>query len=398
MRTYLRILAVPGAAALFVAQLTARFAIGIWPIGILLHVEGWSGSYAVAGLVTGLLTLGRALATPLLSRLVRRWGAATVVGWAGAASALAGLGLGFVDLLPAPRTVIVVSSCILGGLAGAFMPPVQPVVRAIYPDVVRGQDVSRMFALDAAAQEVIFVVGPLLAFGTASALGPRAAVLAGVLATLLGSGWLVVQPTLRRRTPAVVAAGIGRVLRRRTVLVGMLTGLLLVAANSAVEAGVVGAFGEHGLTGGLLLGLYSVASLVGGLAFAQLTVGRRATAGWMLLVAAGLLLGPFWVVPGWLALALVVAGLGVAPVFAAIASAVSASIPAAEATEAFGWVDTGAIVGASAGFGLAGMLLDGGGPAAAFWLAAGFALAGCALAAVGTVLPVRSRREVARTP
>ena len=385
MSTYLRILTSPGVAALFLAQLTARLVIGIWPIGLLLHVQDWSGSYALAGLVTGLMTLGRALATPLLSRLVGRWGAAVIVACSGAVSALAASGLAFADLLPIPRTSIVIVSCVLGGLAGAFLPPVQPVVRGIYPEIVRREDLSRMFALDAAAQEVIFVLGPLLSFGMASVFGARAAVLTGVLAVLVGTGWLASQRLLRGRKPVVATTGIGRVLRQRTVFVGMLTGLLLVAANSAVEAWVVGAFGEHGLTGGVLLALYSVASLVGGLAFARFTVGRRAAARWMLLVAVGLLLGSLWIVPGWLALGLVVAGLGVAPVFAAIASAVSASVCAQEATEAFGWVDTGAIVVASAGFWLAGMMLDGGGTAAAFWLAAGFALAGSILAGIGTI-------------
>ncbi|MDQ7993754.1 MAG: MFS transporter [Propionicimonas sp.] len=398
MRTYSRILATPGVAALFLAQLTARFAIGIWPVGILLHVEGWSASYAVAGLVVGLMTFGRALATPLLSRLVGRWGAAVVVGCAGGGSALAALGLVLADLLPTQPAVTIAISCVLGCLAGASMPPVQPVVRGIYPELVPPHHLARMFSLDAAAQEIIFVIGPLLAFAAASAFGSRAALLAGVLATIVGTAWLVAQPALRRPRSVSSSAGMGRVLLRRTVLVGTLTSLLLVAANSAVEAGVVGAFGEHGLTGGLLLAVYSLASLAGGLGFAHLTVGRRAAAAWMLLVAVGLSLGALWIAPGWLAVALVLAGLGVAPVFAAIASTVTARVPAGEATEAFGWVDTGAILGASAGFGLAGMLLDGGGPAAAFWLAAGLALAGSALAAAGTAGPARSRRTAGRTP
>lgn len=383
VRDYLRILGTPEVGSLFLGQLLARMAIGIWPIAMLLQLQQSTGSYAVAGLVTGLMTLGRAAATPLLSRLVGSWGPPLVIGAAGLGSALAAAGLAYADLLQAPDGLVVVVSCVLGTLSGAFMPPVQPVVRSLYPGLLKPDQVSRMFALDAAAQEVIFVLGPILAFGLASAVSPRAAILAGCFATIAGSGWLVFLESLRRMPAAAGRVRLGRVLRHRVVVTGMLTGLLLVAANSAVEAGVVAVFGDHGLVGGLLLALYSVASLIGGLLFARWTSGRSAQARWMLLVAAGLALGPWWTHPGWLGLALFVAGLGVAPVFAAIASSVSGSIAAADSTEAFGWVDTGAIIGASAGFGVAGVVVEAGGGPAALWLAAGFALLGGAVAALG---------------
>lgn len=389
MRRSLQLLARPGLAMLLSAQLLARLPIGMWPIGILLHVQQRTGSYMAAGLVAALMTLGRAAGTPVASRLAGRWGArplliVTIAGSGLAAAALAGL-----DLAGLPIALATLGYGIPALLSGLFTPPVQPIVRTAYPRVVEPAELEYAFSLDAAAQEIIFVAGPVLAFGVAGWAGPAWTLLAGVAGQTVGTFWLLRSAVLAEAAPAIERGRAGRVLALPAVLAGTLVGLLLVGANSAVEAAVTAVFGGEALTGGLLLALYSIASLIGGLAFSHWTSGKLAQIGWMAVVALGLLLAPLRPETWWLAVALVVAGLGVAPVFAAVAHRVSSRTAAAQATEAFGWVDSGAIVGASLGFGLAGAAIESGGAGAALWLAAGLALLGSVLAAGVAVLDRR---------
>lgn len=391
MRRSLQLLARPGLAMLLSAQLLARLPIGMWPIGILLHVQQRTGSYVAAGLVAALMTLGRAAGTPVASRLAGRWGARPLLVVTTAGSGLAAAVLAGLDLAGLPIALATLGYGVPALLSGLFTPPVQPIVRTAYPSVVEPAELEYAFSLDAAAQEIIFVVGPVLAFGVAGWAGPAWTLLAGVAGQTVGTFWLLRSGVLADAAPAAERGRAGRVLVLPAVLAGTLVGLLLVGANSAVEAAVTAVFGGEALTGGLLLALYSIASLIGGLAFSHWTSGRLAQTGWMAVVALGLLLAPWRPETWWLAVALVVAGLGVAPVFAAVAHRVSSRTTAAQATEAFGWVDSGAIVGASLGFGLAGPAIESGGAGAALWLAAGLALLGSALAA-GVALLDRRRR------
>ncbi|MCW5951033.1 MAG: hypothetical protein KIT69_02075 [Propionibacteriaceae bacterium] len=388
MRRSLRLLARPGLAALLSAQLLARLPIGMWPIGILLHIQQRTGSYAAAGLVAALMTLGRAVGTPVASRLAGRWGPRRLLIVTTAGSGLAAAVLAGIDLTGLPLALAMLGYGTPALLSGLLTPPVQPIVRSAYPGVVEPAGLEHVFSLDAAAQEIIFVIGPVLAFGVAGWAGPAWTLLAGVAGQVAGTCWLLRSTALGDAVPAAERGRAGRVLAMPAVLAGTLVGLLLVGASSAVEAAVTAVFGEA-LTAGLLLALYSVASLVGGLVFSHWTSGRFAQPGWMAVVGFGLLLAPLRPETWWLAVALMVAGLGVAPVFAAVAQRVSSRTTSAQATEAFGWVDSGAIVGASLGFGLAGTAIESGGAGAALWLAAGLALAGSALAAGAVALDHR---------
>lgn len=355
----------------------------MWPIGILLMLQAQTGSYAAAGIVAALMTAGRAAGTPVVSRLVDRWGLRRVVGWAAVGSSLSGLGLAVLGSLSLDAALQVSGCGALALLGGMLTPPIQPVVRTLLPGLVAPEQLSRAFSLDASVQEVIFIGGPLAAFGIAASVGPGWAVFAGAVLQVVGAFWLLVvsQDAATAVAPSVADAGSRLPFLTQAVVVGGLVGLLLVAANSAVEAAVAAEFGDRGLVGGVLLALYSAASLGGGLLLARWTSGVWAQTRWLGVVGVGLLLASLNLHPAWLGAALVIAGLGVAPVFASVAGMVSASTPAQRATEAFGWVDSAAVIGASLGFAVAGVVVGELGPAAALGLGAALALGGSLLAA-----------------
>jgi MFS family permease len=150
----------------------------------------------------------------------------------------------------------------------------------------------------------------------------------------------------------------------------------------------VATFGEEGAESGVVLAIWAVSSLVGGLLFGHVPIGPWALARRVLVIFTGTVLAIFAFEFWTLSLTLVIAGVCLAPALAVMFSAVSASVKFSDTAEAYGWVGTGQLIGAAAGSAIAGFLIDalrtGGstGAAGAFWASAGFALLGLAVAVI----------------
>jgi MFS family permease len=134
---------------------------------------------------------------------------------------------------------------------------------------------------------------------------------------------------------------------------------------------------------GLLISVWSLGSLIGGLSY-----GRRATAsgaeglgGLLVLVGVGeaLLAGSPTVAVLYVILFL--GGMGFAPVIGCLLHVVSDVVPSHSATEAFGWVASGNRAGAAAGAALGGLLVQATGTRMVFVLA-GLATALAGVAAI----------------
>lgn len=174
-------------------------------------------------------------------------------------------------------------------------------------------------------------------------------------------------------------------LARPAVLLATVVGFLLIGACAAVEAGVVAVFGHGGPEAGLVLAIFSVGSLAGGLLFGHIPIGPWATARRMFIVFAGMSLAAFVMDFWWLSATLFIAGIGIAPALAVLFSIVSASVKFSDTAEAYGWVGTGQLIGAALGSALAGFFIDGYGAQGAFWIASAFAF-------VGVLVPTFGRR------
>jgi len=164
------------------------------------------------------------------------------------------------------------------------------------------------------------------------------------------------------------------------VLLATVIGFLLIGSTAAVEAGVVATFGHGGLEAGLVLAVFSVGSLAGGLSFGHIPIGPWAMARRMGIVAAGLCLTMASLNVWWLGGTLLLAGIGIAPALAVLFAITSASVKFSDTAEAYGWVGTGQLIGAAAGSAVAGFLIDGVGPQGAYVAAAIFAVAGAIVA------------------
>lgn len=370
MSAYSTLLKTPGVARIIAAQLTARFPFGMLSLAFLLHIERVHHSYGAAGLVLGAMSIGQAIAGPMTSRLMGVLGMRIVL-WTTltlCAAAIAAIGL---VVMPLPLTMTVAF------FAGLSMPPIQPAVRTIYPKMVNSRQLTPLFSLDASAQEIIWIAGPVAITFVSTQIGTVEGILMSVAIMLLGGAWFIASPEVGRVRIPRSKRRFGTVLARPPVLLATVVGFLLIGSCAAVEAGVVANFGKGSPFAGIVLAIWSLGSLVGGLAFGHVPIGPWATARRMLIVFVGVAISTFMLWSWWgLSLALIIAGLGIAPALAVLYAIVSSSVKFSDTAEAYGWIGTGQLIGAALGSALAGFLIDANGPVGAFWIAAAFAFVG----------------------
>jgi len=369
VNSYVSLLKTPGVARIIAAQLTARFPSGMLSLAYLLHIEQVHNSFGAAGLVLAATSIGQAVAGPLTSRWMGVWSMRKVLILTMVVCAASIAVMGFV-IMPVWAYMLV------GLIGGLSTPPIQPAVRTIYPKMVNSKQLTPLFSLDASAQEIIWVAGPVITTFVAVQISTTLAIsLAGIL--LIGGGlWFILSPEVGRVRIPRSKRKFGVVLKKRSVLLSTIVGFLLIGACSALEASVVATFGDHGPESGIVLAIFALGSLVGGLALGHLPVGPWAMARRMFIVFAGVSIAlaslDFW----WLAVTLFVAGLGIAPALAVMFAIVSATVKFSDTAEAYGWVGTGQLIGAALGSAFAGFLIDANGAFGGFLAAAGLAMIG----------------------
>ena len=369
MAGYRVLLRTPGVGRIIAAQLTARFPNGMISLAVLLHIEHITGSYGAAGLVLAATSVGQAVAGPVTSRWMGRWGMRRVLS---VTLILCAAAIAAIALLVVPLPVYMA----LGLVGGLSTPPVQSAVRTIYPKMVPSSQLTPLYSLDASLQEIIWVLAPVVITLVGTQVGTVPALLLIVVILLGGGTWFILSPEVGRVRIPRSRRALGTVLRKPPVILATATGFLLVGACAAVEAGVVATFNHGGLEAGLILAVFAVGSLAGGLSFGHIPIGRWAMARRFAIVTVGLTLTIVSLNAWWLGATLLVAGAGIAPALAVMFAMTSASVRFSETAEAYGWIGTGQLIGAAAGSAVAGFLVDGAGPQGAYIAAAGFAAAG----------------------
>lgn len=375
MGTYRDLVRMPGVANVTASQLFARLPLGIMSLAILLHVQGMTHSYALAGIVVASVGVGESIAMPVTARLAGRVGVARILMTAAAVNAVSTLGLAFAG---SSALLLIV----LGLLTGASMPPLMPVVRSLYPRMVPDDEVRTLFALDTTAQELIWVIGPVAATFLASAVTTAFPLILCAGVTLVGTVWFLLGTLRIHPAKALSGATFGRVLLNRAVLLAMVASLALVASFTALEVGIIAAMGNASVTAGVAIASASVGSLFGGLVLGHRRLGLAGVVAALVAVAAGIVL--YGVVDG-LALqivALFVSGVGFAPAMSALYLMVSREISQHVAAEAFGWLSSAAIVGGAVGTAIAGLATDAYGPRGALEVSVAMAV----LAALSPVI------------
>jgi predicted MFS family arabinose efflux permease len=391
----------PGVQRLLVISILARLPLVMLSIGLLVHTQHLTGSFAAAGAVTGVYAIALAVGGPLLGRLVDSRGQRVVL--LASATAAAAL-LVAIAALPAGASL----AALLGLAAGIGLatPPVGACVRTLLPALLPdARAVRAAYALDASASELTWIAGPPLALGLGALWSTGAALALAGLGLLAATAAFACLPASRSWRPSPDTArprggSLGAPAMRTLVLVLIAVGALFGAVEVAVTA-VAKLHGDSTAAAAPLLALWGAGSLAGGTLVARRGV-PAGSAGLALLLgvlAAGhLALVAVAGSPTALGAVLFAAGAAIAPTYAAVYAMVEDAAPAGTVTEAFAWLATAIGAGAAAGAAAAGALADHAGPSAAFVLAG----AAGAIALLVALLRSRSRslpgREILVAP
>ncbi|MFC5212261.1 MFS transporter [Streptomyces coerulescens] len=362
--SYAAVLRIPHARRTFATALLGRLSYGVAPLSVMLAVTRASGSYAVAGVVMALFSGTSVFLSPARAALIDRHGPRrALVPMVAAHSALLGL-LAVLVWRPGGASPLVLG--VVTAFAGACTPPLGPTMRAVWGRLAPDRALlQRAYSLDAVAEELLFVSGPLLVGVLVGFAPPAAGVLLGAGLMVVGTAGFVSSPVVR-----AVPAG-GRAPGPRKAGRGVLRGLarpVLAAAGVGLALGVldllVVAFAEgsgHGAgSAAWVLAALSAGSAVGGLLNGA--VAWRSAAGTRLAAqAAGLGLALCGAALaqglGTLAVAVAAAGVFVSPLITtAYLIADETAAPAAR-VRAGAWVNTAVNAGGTAGAAAAGVLV-----------------------------------------
>jgi MFS family permease len=357
---YRSVLVIPGCARLLVTALIGRLPQGMSSLAILLLVRATTHSYPAAGIAVGAFAFATAAGSPLQGRLVDRYGRARVL----VPAALGQAGLLVALVLAAAAGAGAAVLVVLAAAAGSLSPAIAPSVRALLGEVTGGREVRETaYALESVVQELIWVSGPLVVAVVVAFASPSGALLLGAGFCLLGTTLFVRSPLARRRTPterhvrpqAALANPELRILLAPMVLMGAALGAIDVGLPSlALNAG-------SRPSSGLLLALWSLGSLSGGLWFGSRSWRAPLAERYRVLTVATVIstvpLIAARTIPEGMACALL-AGVTIAPAFSCLYALVGRVVSPGSETEAFTWAASALIVGLAIGSALSGGAID----------------------------------------
>ncbi|MEU1815699.1 MFS transporter [Streptomyces roseifaciens] len=396
--SYADLLRGPHVTRLLLGTLVGRLPSAMASVAVPLALRQAGASYGFVGVAVGVFAIASAIGGPLLGRLVDRAGQPLVLL---PTALVAAVGFAVVAVAPGNRTAVLAGVA----LAGAATPPLEPCLRALWPDIVAPGKLEAAYALDSASQELVFVGGPLVVAGGVAVASPAAALWAGALLGIAGVLVVATAPPARVwKAPARSGDWLGP-LRSRGLVV-LLTGLTGAGvAIGTLNVLVVHYAEDHRLPGGAptLLALNALGALIGGLAYGAVRHWRVAPPRRTLLLMLGLTAGYGLLcllpAPPLMAGLMILTGLFLAPVLTVVFVLVGELAPAGTVTEAFAWLVTLMTAGVALGSAVVGTVLETAGPTwAASCGVAGLAVGALVILAGQAHLVPAAREEAEEAP
>jgi predicted MFS family arabinose efflux permease len=383
---YATLLAIPELRGALLASLIGRMPVGITGLAVLLLVQSSSGSFVRAGAATACYIAGLAALSPILGRLIDRQGPRQIL-----------LVCSVLNPLSLAALVLLIESSApawawlpLAATAGASFPPITVCMRTLFRQRL-GDDplLATAYSLESVLIEAIFIVGPMLVAFFVAVASPSLAVLFAATCGATGAQLFLRSPALRKWKidPHPSSNLLGPLSAPRF---GSLLAVVLCysVAFGLVEIGVTGFAAEAGspALAGVLLGLMSVGSAVGGLAYGSrswhMPLARQFSLTLALMGCGILPLAFLTGVWGFAGFALL-GGIVMAPALTMQSMLVAKTASSESSTEAFTWSATGLLAGIGLGFAAGGVILQTAGSAAVFIAAATASLLGAGGAHLG---------------
>ena len=413
---YKRLFSLNGAKSFCVAGAIARLPMSMIALGIVLALNHLYNNWTVAGAMSASYVLAQAAVTPVYAKLFDRFGQRKVGVIALTAQVVAMISFAFAALFRVPLALLFVLAIVMGVTQFAF----GALVRTRWAYSLRAESDDSLlnvaYALESGIDEIVFILGPILAAWLATSVHPVSQLFVPVLASGLGGAWFF---SLRNTQPAVLkvvevptaAAGDVDVLiasqkeneileaetesqkkdfarsfidkfslkqlhnhhakkRGKNVLLyrGIIPLVLMfVVFNmsfSAFDVSVTAAMKAQGLEHfiGMQLALFACGSLVGAIIFGS---HKFRGSNWSHLIVFLTLLTVGYVLMNLnldrlmlMSVFEVLSGLCVSPIFATGNLIVKATVPEESLTEGLSWLPTASAVGCSLGSMAAGAAID----------------------------------------
>jgi MFS family permease len=350
----------PRARAFSFAGFIARMPISMVGIGVLMYVESARGNYTLAGAVSAVGAVSAAIGGPITSRLTDRLGQHKILPWQIAIVVFAAIALIFTIPSDLPAFWIFIFAMI----SGFCSPSIGALVRARWTALlVSGPVLITAFSVESMIDEIIFVIGPSVAAFSSVNIHPAAPQSIAVIFLLIGGSWLIsmrdTEPPINRNQikhgkPVVLKNGL-----MWLVLIHFLAGIFFGAIETTMIA--FSDFAGVPVAAGILLALWSIGSLIGGIIYGAsdftLPLPNQ------LILITLVLIPPALVVPFanslvFLGVLAVVAGFGIAPLLISAASIAQQRAGSGRTTEAIASMYSGIAVGFAAAAATAGWLID----------------------------------------
>ncbi|MFI9288014.1 MFS transporter [Streptomyces werraensis] len=385
---YRRLFAVPGARAFTAGNLLARLPMGMFALSAIVMIAGSRGSYALAGAVTATGLAATAVVAPWTARLVDRYGQARIALPATLVAVLGSLALVLCVRHDAPDWTLFAAYA-----ATATTPNTGGMSRARWAHLLKGRPDALHTAnsFEQAADELCFMLGPVLAAVLCGTFFPEAGTLTGAVLLLTGVALFTAQ---RSTEPPAVRRATGRApLRAPGVRPLLLVCLATGGVFGSMEVVTI-AFADgqgHRTAAGAVLALQAAGSCVAGLLYGAV---RPAGSAWSRLVRclaamtalmtlpllAAALTGSLLVLAG----ALLVAGMATAPTMVTTMTLVQRHTPEGRLNEGMTLAVTGLLGGIACGSAAGGWIVEHVSATAGYGVPVGAAVT--AFAVAGTLL------------
>lgn len=358
-----------GSLAFSMTGLLARVPIAMISIGIMTMFAVKGVNYTTAGYVSASYVLANAIITPQISRLSDEYGQARVARPAMLISFLALCGLLVGVHYHAPLFVLIIAAIFTG-----FMPSFGSFVRTRWSLLYHGSPLLRSaFAFESIVDELIFMIGPIIAIELTYRLFPAAGPLAAAVIMLV-AGWIF---TLQKSTEPLAhgkrTKGATSVLRlfpiQLLTLIMFSVGTIFGTAEISAVA-IAKSLQQTDYTA-LPLVVYAAGSFIAGIIYGALPA-RMPLAKQLILavtIAAVTTLPLLLVSNLWnLSVVLFVAGAACSPTIIIAMSLVDTIVPPEKLTEGMSWGTTGMAMGVAVGAALSGQLIDAFTPESGFYI------------------------------
>ena len=368
---YAEIFRAPGAKGFSAAAFIARLPMAMAPIGIVAMLSQTHGEYWLAGAVAATFALTNAFVSPQLSRLVDRFGQSAVVAPATIISIAA-----FLTLIAAVNQNWPIWTLFVSAFLAATMPSISAMVRARWSDIFRGRpELNTAFALESAADELLYIAGASLSVGLAVSLFPEAGMLANTAFLALGTAAFLLQRSTEPKVRPVDAAGPqGSAIRLRPVQIITLALVFVGAIFATAEVSSVAITRELGQPGAasLVIGVYAVGSFVLGLVLGAINPKMPLQRQLLIAVSVLAITSLPLVVAGasvtLLAVTVFLSGVAISPTFITAFGLIERRVPQSMLTEGVTWVMTGIGIGMALGSFVSGWVIDNFGAQNGFWV------------------------------